>query len=94
MPTVFILFGFVFKFYSNEHEPIHVHILKDGHEAKYIVSSEIDMVFNNGFKKHELSIIESVLEENKVLIVEKWNEYFPKSNEEQANDTFGTESMD
>lgn len=24
-------------FYSNDHAPIHVHILKDGHEAKYNV---------------------------------------------------------
>ena len=37
MPTIFIFFGFRFMFYSNDHAPIHVHILKDGHEAKYNV---------------------------------------------------------
>ena len=28
MPTIFILFGFRFMFYANDHEPIHVHVVK------------------------------------------------------------------
>ena len=27
MPKIFEYFGFIFLFYSNEHEPIHVHVL-------------------------------------------------------------------
>jgi hypothetical protein len=27
MPKIFEYFGFIFFFYSNEHEPIHVHVL-------------------------------------------------------------------
>lgn len=27
MPTIFIFFGFRFMFYSNDHEPIHVHVI-------------------------------------------------------------------
>ena len=27
MPKIYEYFGFVFFFYSNEHEPIHVHVL-------------------------------------------------------------------
>ena len=79
MPTEFIVFGFVFKFYSNEHQPVHIHVLKDGHEAKYEVSNEIIQVFNHGFKKHELSIIESVIEENRENIEKTCNECFPKN---------------
>ncbi len=33
MPTIFEYFGIIFKFYSNEHEPIHVHVLKSGCET-------------------------------------------------------------
>lgn len=33
MPTIFEYFGIIFKFYSNEHEPIHVHVLKGGCET-------------------------------------------------------------
>ena len=32
MPTLFTLFGLRFMFYSNDHEPIHVHVVKGGAE--------------------------------------------------------------
>ena len=34
MPTIFILFGFRFLFYANDHEPIHVHVVKGNISAK------------------------------------------------------------
>ena len=79
MPTIFILFGYIFKFYSDDHEPIHVQVVKDGKEAKYNVHPEVKQVFNHGFKKHELSMIESIIEENKEVIIERWENYFNKA---------------
>ncbi|MGM9778134.1 MAG: DUF4160 domain-containing protein, partial [Prevotella sp.] len=29
MPKIFEYFGLIFLFYSNEHEPIHVHVMKN-----------------------------------------------------------------
>lgn len=78
MPTIFILFGFIFKFYSDDHEPIHVHVFKDGKEAKYNVDPEVVQVYNHGFKKNEISMIESVIEENVEVIIARWKEYFNK----------------
>lgn len=77
MPTIFIFFGFRFMFYSNDHEPIHVHILKDGNEAKYDVIT-LQLVYNYGFKKREIALIESIIEENKEVIVERWKAHFEK----------------
>ena len=37
MPTIFKIFGLRFMFFSDDHEPIHVHIIKDGCEAKFNV---------------------------------------------------------
>ena len=79
MPTLFIIFGFRFFFWSNEHEPIHVHISKGDNEAKYDIMS-LELVENFGFKRNELRMIESILEENKEIIVERWKEYFGKGN--------------
>lgn len=79
MPTIFIVFGFIFKFYSDDHEPIHVHIIKDGHEAKYNIDPAIEQVFNHGFKKHEISMIESILLENAAVVKSRWEEYFKQS---------------
>lgn len=78
MPTIFIIFGFVFKFFSDDHEPIHVHVIKDDHEAKYNVDPVVSQVFNHGFKKHELSIIEGIIEENVTVIIDRWHEFFKK----------------
>jgi len=76
-PTLFALFGFRFMFYSNDHEPIHVHVIKDEHEAKFSVDP-VQLVENNGLKASELRLAESVIEENKEIIINRWNEYFKK----------------
>ena len=76
MPTLFIIFGFRFLFYSNDHEPIHVHVIKDGHEARFQVEPEVALLDNKGLKVSELRMAESVIEENRELIVERWKEYF------------------
>lgn len=75
MPTIFILFGYRFYFWSNEHDPIHVHISRGDAEAKYNVEN-IELVSNHGFKKNELSMIASILEENQQIIIARWHEYF------------------
>lgn len=76
MPTVFIVFGFIFKFYSDDHTPIHIYVIKDRCEAKYNLEPGVTLVFNHGFKKHEISMIESIIEENAGVIKSRWNEYF------------------
>ena len=35
MPKIFEYFGFIFYFYSNEHEPIHVHVQHGGKESVF-----------------------------------------------------------
>ena len=77
MPTLFIIFGFRFMFYSNDHTPIHIHVIKDGCEAKYNVEP-VELVFNHGFKRHDLSLIESIVLEIKEIIIDRWRSYFNK----------------
>ena len=38
----------------------------------------MSLVENYGFKTNELRMIESILEENKDIIKERWDEYFKK----------------
>jgi len=42
MPDIFRYFGFIFSFYSNEHEPIHVHVEHDNKMSIF------DIIINNG----------------------------------------------
>ena len=57
MPTIFIIFGFRFQFYSNDHSPIHVHVVKGKAKAKYRLFP-VELVDNHGFKPSELKLIE------------------------------------
>ena len=75
MPTIFIVLGFRFMFYSNEHAPIHVHVTKGGASAKFSIAP-VQLVENKGMKQAELKMIESLIEENVEIISEHWNKYF------------------
>lgn len=75
MPTLFILFGFRFSFYSNDHEPIHIHVAKGNINAKFNLSP-LELVENNGLKPAEIKLVEAIIEENKEIIAEQWNTFF------------------
>ena len=63
-------------FYSNDHEPIHVHVIKGNAEARFQVQPDIVLLDNNGLKPAELKLAESLVEENKEMIIERWKAFF------------------
>lgn len=84
MPTIFEYFGFIFKFYSNEHEPIHVHVIKSGCEIIF------EIIMDNGNVKEirqrrgtlpplsekDTKIAYQFVEKYASNIVNKWINYF------------------
>ena len=83
MPTVFVFLGFRFMFYSNDHEPVHIHVVKGKGRVKeyavYQVIPETILLENRGLKLNELKMSEMVIEENREIIVENWNRFFGKN---------------
>ncbi|MCM1491501.1 MAG: DUF4160 domain-containing protein [Muribaculum sp.] len=75
MPTIFNLFGFAFMFYANDHEPIHVHVVKGKQKAKFTIFP-VKLVENKGMKNSELKMVEAIIEENQEIIAEHWNRFF------------------
>lgn len=79
MPEIFRFFGYSFFFYSREHEPIHVHVEGNGGYAIYDL---IDGVFlireSQGVKPRDQRKIESVISENKDVIIKRWKEHFDR----------------
>ena len=75
MPLLFIFFGLRFQFYSNDHEPIHVHVVagkgNSAHKAKFNLIPEIKLVENDGLKPNELKMAEMVIEEKCSSILTK-----------------------
>jgi len=76
MPTLFIVFGFRFMFYSNDHTPIHVHVIKGDAEARFQVQPDVILLDNKGLKPSEVKLAESLVEENKEMIIERWKAFF------------------
>ncbi len=85
MPKIFEYFGILFFFYSNEHEPIHVHAKKAEFESKaefFIIDgiiSEIKIKMIKGSMPligKDLKDFEIFLENYADKIVEKWINYF------------------
>ena len=48
---------------KNDHEPIHVHVVKGGAEARFQVQPEVTLMDNCGLKPAELKLAESIVEE-------------------------------
>jgi hypothetical protein len=78
MPTVFTKDGFRFFFYSNDHEPVHVHVRRGSGEAVFIVGDEVVLRESVGLKTGELSAAQDLAESQKQLIIRKWHEHFDR----------------
>jgi hypothetical protein len=85
MPKIFEYLGILIFFYSNEHEPIHVHGKYDSSESKaefYIVDGEIVEIKIKSIKGltpltgSKLKDFEIFLEKYSDKIVQKWIDYF------------------
>ena len=73
MPTLFKLFGLIFRIYTRDHQPPHVHVISQEGEAIFIIDLEVTLKDNKGMKPKDVSLAVSILEENKEIILEEWN---------------------
>ena len=70
--------GYVFKIFSNEEERMHIHVIGDGHEAKFWLEPEIELAKNIGFSKHELNVIQKIVEKYAERFKEQYKEHIGK----------------
>jgi hypothetical protein len=85
MPKLYEYFGLVVLFYSNEHEPVHVHGKYQGHESKAELIIEDGVVVDIRFgpvrgrwplEGAQLRNFESLTRRYADAIVRKWVDYF------------------
>ena len=85
MPKLYEYFGLIILFYSNEHEPIHVHGKFQGRESKaeiIIANGEVVAVHYSSVKgrrpldRSQLENFKAVVERYTEEIVQKWIDYF------------------
>ena len=80
MPRIFEKDGYVFFFYSNEHHPIHVHVTHGEGEAVFNVENGVVLRESIGLKVGQLAKAETLAEEHRDLILEKWHEHIDRQN--------------
>lgn len=85
MPKIFEYLGIIIFFYSNEHEPIHVHAKKGEYESKAEFYLENGIIYEikisnikgmKPLKGKELKNFKEFLTVYGEKIVEKWIDYF------------------
>ena len=79
MPVVFRYNGVRFFFFSNEgnpREPLHVHAERGDADAKFWLRPEVSVAESRGFDRRTLAELAAVVLANRVMIEERWHEYF------------------
>ena len=74
MPTLLNQNGFKFFFYANEHEPKHIHVVKNEGFAK--VELESLTIVQNYLKAKDLKVALEIIKENKSEFERRWGEWF------------------
>ncbi len=76
MPTVAKIGSYRFYFYSSDsNEPSHIHVQQERFTAKFWLNP-IRLQRSKGFRDHDLIKIQKLIEENKKIFQEKWDECF------------------
>ena len=79
MPVVFRHNGYRFFFYSNEGDPleaVHIHVFKDGADAKFWLHPEVNVAYNAGFNARTLAMLSRIVEDHSAEIEKAWHDYF------------------
>lgn len=79
MPTVFRHEGYRFFFYSNEgdpREPVHIHVMRGGAEAKFRVEPDVRLDRTHGFDARSLRQLAAVIDMRRDRIIEAWHDHF------------------
>ncbi len=85
MPKIFEYFGFIFYFYSNEHEPIHVHVIHGARESVFElimmdgVLVEVRVREKKGAEplpEKDKRTVEEFIRKYQKNIIDKWVKFF------------------
>ena len=85
MPKIYEYLGFIFFFYSNEHEPIHVHVIKNGRQTVFeLILSDGELVEirrrkESGYKlmdEKDAVQVEGFIRAYYKNIIDKWMNFF------------------
>lgn len=78
MPVILRYKGYALFFVMYDlSEPEHVHVRSERREAKYWLQP-VELAWNRGYRSHELTEIERIIDENREHILKVWNDEVQK----------------
>ena len=76
MPVVLREGPYRFFFYSGDRdEPRHIHVASDDQVAKFWLEPVI-LERSGGLRRSDIRRVQRIIEDNHILFVEAWNDYF------------------
>ena len=79
MPVVLRQSGYRFHFFSNEgdpREPVHVHVTRDGKDAKFWLQPVIALAYNDGFTERAVVELARIVAARRTEIEKAWHDHF------------------
>lgn len=79
MPTVFVIEGYKFFFYSNEGIPLkapHIHVRSADGEAKISLLCPFPVLDSSGYSATELRLIQLLVKKNNLALLGAYDDYF------------------
>ena len=79
MPAVFRQNWLRFLSNANDgspREPMHIHVLRDGIDAKFWLWPEVKPAYNDGFNARVLRELTELIEQRRDEIARAWDEFF------------------
>lgn len=79
MPVVHREGNLRFLFYSNEgdpREPPHIHVQDGRDEAKFWLTPEVSLAYNDGLNARKLNRVQKLVEAHRDALERAWHEYF------------------
>ena len=77
MPTVLRINGFSIVIYTDDHEPMHVHVRYQGRSMTIEIENEV-IIRQNNMNENEARRAVRIVEENQEFLQKKWREVWQK----------------
>lgn len=77
MPLILLINHIRFYFFSNEHEPIHIHVTHAGRSCRVEIGTH-KVTQIKGFNEREINKVIKLVKEHEDIFIQKWEEYFER----------------
>lgn len=76
MPTILLKSGFRFIINTDDHEPMHVHVIHQGRSVLIEFENEVKVRRNRGVSDRNISRMLRIVEENQSYFQQRWREIY------------------